>query len=54
MDDKSEYVFGFDEDSYQSQERIPREAMDWLNKLMGDLNGYDAPKIMQIFTYQVI
>ena len=45
LDDKSEYVFGFDEDSYQSQGTNTKgEAMDWLNKLMGDLNGYDAPE----------
>lgn len=45
LDDKSEFVFGFDEDSYQSSGTNTKgEAMDWLNKLMGDLNGYDAPQ----------
>lgn len=45
LDDKSEYVFGFDEDSYQaSGTNTKGEAMDWLNKLMGDLNGYSAPQ----------
>lgn len=45
LDDKSQYVFGFDEESYQSQGTDTKgEAMDWLNKLMGDLNGYDAPE----------
>lgn len=45
LDDKSEYVFGFDEDSYEaSGTNTKGEAMDWLNKLMGDLVGYSAPK----------
>lgn len=45
LDDKSEYVFGFDEDSYQSHGTDTKgEAMDWLNKLMGNLNGYAAPQ----------
>ena len=38
LDDKSEYVFGFNEDSYEaSGTNTKGEAMDWLNKLMGDL-----------------
>ena len=45
LDDKSEYVFGFNEDSYEaSGTNTKGEAMDWLNKLMGDLVGYSAPK----------
>ena len=45
LDDKSEFVFGFDEDSYESSGTNTKgEAMDWLNKLMGDLKGYDAPQ----------
>ena len=45
LDDKSEYVFGFSEDSYESVGTNTKgEAMDWLNKLMGDLNGYAAPQ----------
>lgn len=44
LDDKSTYVFGFDEDSYQaSGTNTKGEAMDELNKLMGNLTGYDAP-----------
>lgn len=44
LDDKSQYVFGFDEDSYQASGTDTKgEAMDELNKLMGDLTGYDAP-----------
>ena len=44
FDDKSEFVFGFDEDSYQASGTDTKgEAMDELNKLMGDLTGYDAP-----------
>lgn len=44
LDDKSQYVFGFDEASYTpSGTDTKGEAMTWLNKLMGDLNGYDAP-----------
>lgn len=44
LDDKSEFVFGFDEDSYQASGTDTKgEAMDELNKLMGDLTGYDAP-----------
>ena len=44
LDDKSEFVFGFDEDSYQASGTDTKgEAMDWLNTLMGDLVGYDAP-----------
>ena len=43
LDDKSEFVFGFDEDSYQASGTDTKgEAMDELNKLMGDLTGYDA------------
>lgn len=45
LDDKSEFVFGFDGDSYQASGTDTKgEAMDWLNKLMGDLTGYDAPQ----------
>ena len=45
LDDKSQYVFGFAEDSYQAEGTDTKgEAMDELNKLMGDLNGYDAPQ----------
>ena len=45
LDDKSEFVFGFDEASYESSGTSTKgEAMDWLNKLMGNLNGYDAPQ----------
>lgn len=45
LDDKSEYVFGFSEDSYQSVGTDTQgEAMDELNKLMGDLNGFDGPQ----------
>ncbi len=45
LDDKSEFVFGFDEKSYQSSGTDTKgEAMDWINKLMGDLKGYDAPQ----------
>lgn len=45
LDDKSEFVFGFDEDSYQGVGTSTKgEAMDWLNKLMGDLTGYSAPQ----------
>ena len=41
LDDKSTYVFGFDEDSYQaSGTNTKGEAMDELNKLMGNLTGY--------------
>ena len=44
LDDKSEHVFGFDENSYQASGTDTKgEAMDALNKLMGDLKGYDAP-----------
>ena len=45
LDDKSEHVFGFDGDSYQACGTDTKgEAMDWLNKLMGDLTGYEAPQ----------
>lgn len=45
LDDKSEYVFGFDGDSYQACGTDTKgEAMDWLNKLMGDLTGYEDPQ----------
>lgn len=45
LDDKSEHVFGFDGDSYQACGTDTKgEAMDWLNKLMGDLTGYDEPQ----------
>lgn len=45
LDDKSEFVFGFDEKSYESSGTNTKgQAMDWLNKLMGDLNGYAAPQ----------
>ena len=45
LDDKSEYVFGFDENSYQACGTDTQgEAMDWLNRLMGDLKGYEAPE----------
>lgn len=45
LDDKSEYVFGFDGDSYQAFGTDTKgEAMDWLNRLMGDLTGYDEPQ----------
>lgn len=45
LDDKSEYVFGFSEDSYESSGTSTYgEPMNWLNKLMGDLKGYDAPQ----------
>lgn len=45
LDDKSRYVFGFDEDSYQAYGTNTKgEAMDALNKLMGDLTGYEAPQ----------
>ncbi len=44
LDDKSEYVFGFSESSYTDHGTDTQgEAMDWLNKLMGNLNGYNAP-----------
>ncbi len=44
LDDKSEFVFGFDEETYVPSGTNTRgEAMDWLNKLMGDLYGYSAP-----------
>lgn len=43
LDDKSEFVFGFDEKSYTDSGTNTRgEAMNWLNKLMGDLTGYSA------------
>ena len=45
LDDKSEFVFGFDEDTYQDAgTNTMGEAMNWLNKLMGNLSGYDAPE----------
>lgn len=45
LDDKSEYVFGFDGDSYQACGTDTKgEAMNWLNHLMGDLTGYDEPQ----------
>lgn len=45
LDDKSEHVFGFAKDSYQAYGTDTKgEAMDWLNYLMGDLTGYDAPQ----------
>ena len=45
LDDKSEHVFGFDGDSYQACGTDTKgEAMDWLNKLMGDLTGYEDPQ----------
>lgn len=45
LDDKSEHVFGFDGDSYQACGTDTKgEAMDWLNRLMGDLTGYDEPQ----------
>lgn len=45
LDDKSEYVFGFDENSYTaSGTSTSGEAMNWLNKLMGNLTGYAAPQ----------
>ncbi len=45
LDDKSEHVFGFDGASYQACGTDTKgEAMDWLNKLMGDLTGYDEPQ----------
>ena len=41
LEDKSQYVFGFDENSYQASGTDTKgEAMDELNKLMGDLTGY--------------
>ena len=44
LEDKSRYVFGFDENSYQASGTDTKgEAMDELNKLMGDLTGYEAP-----------
>ena len=44
LDDKSKFVFGFDENLYQASGTDTKgEAMDELNKLMGDLTGYDAP-----------
>ena len=44
LEDKSQYVFGFDENSYQASGTDTKgEAMDELNKLMGDLTGYEAP-----------
>ena len=45
LDDKSKYVFGFAEDSYKAEGTNTKgEAMDYINKLMGDLNGYLAPQ----------
>ena len=45
LEDKSQYVFGYDENSYSSAGTGTNgDAMDDLNKLMGDLNGYAAPK----------
>ncbi|MDO4602697.1 MAG: glycoside hydrolase N-terminal domain-containing protein [Eubacteriales bacterium] len=45
LDDKSAHVFGFDGDSYQACGTDTKgEAMDWLNKLMGDLTGYEDPQ----------
>lgn len=45
LDDKSQYVFGFDENSYQASGTDTKgEAMNWLNKLMGDLSGYTEPQ----------
>lgn len=45
LDDKSQYVFGYDENSYSSAGTGTNgDAMDDLNKLMGDLTGYAAPK----------
>lgn len=45
LDDKSEYVFGFSEDDYESSGTATYgEPMNWLNKLMGDLTGYAAPQ----------
>lgn len=45
LDDKSEHVFGFPGDSYQAYGTDTKgEPMDWLNKLMGDLTGYEEPQ----------
>ena len=45
LEDKSQYVFGYDENSYSSVGTGTNgDAMDDLNKLMGDLNGYAAPR----------
>lgn len=45
LEDKSEYVFGFSEDSYVPQGTNTKgEAMEWLNKLMGNLAGYAGPQ----------
>lgn len=45
LDDKSEHVFGFAGDSYQAYGTNTKgEAMDALNRLMGDLTGYEAPQ----------
>ena len=45
LDDKSEHVFGFAGDSYQAYGTNTKgEPMEWLNRLMGDLTGYDAPQ----------
>lgn len=45
LDDKSEHVFGFAGNSYQAYGTNTKgEPMEWLNRLMGDLTGYDAPQ----------
>lgn len=45
LEDKSQYVFGYDENSYSSAGTGTNgDAMDDLNKLMGNLTGYAAPK----------
>lgn len=45
LEDKSQYVFGYDENSYSSAGTGTNGgAMDDLNKLMGNLNGYSAPR----------
>lgn len=45
LEDKSQYVFGYDENSYSSAGTGTNgDAMDDLNQLMGDLNGYSAPR----------
>lgn len=42
LEDKSEHVFGYDADAYVSSgTNTLGEAMDALNKLMGDLYGYE-------------
>lgn len=45
LEDKSQHVFGYDESTYRPSGTNTRgPAMDDLNKLMGDLNGFSSPQ----------